>query len=471
MCDDGRVPQPAPWPESTWACTRDGTRDGGFITLYPDGSIAARGHYRDGLLDGPWQRLDPTTANVIEEGGYVAGQRHGVWRQLDPRGRELGRYELDHGSGIAKQWYANGTLYSETPLASGVRHGVVKTYDEDGKPLSSTRWALGNLDGPSQFGYPRDLRIEEMFRRGVRYGERKVYQQNQLIADERYDRAGRLDGPWTSLRSNKVKRVEGQYSSGKRVGHWVWRDREDRKEREGDYVWGRRDGDWLEWVEDKLVWSGHYNRGRPDGTFSSYAKTGALIGEYTMKDGNGWVLTYYPNGRTASRQQMYGGIENGTYQEIAPTGKTILEGHYVGGIKHGSWKQWDYDGAPVVEQRWNRGTLDGPVKKYAGGRLAMETTFVNGRATGKYVEYRLDGNPQVTGEFAEDRRTGMWTFYDASGSVVRTATYRNGQLDGPYRELTGRVVDEGTMVAGRRSGEWTRTDHAGNVRKLTYRTP
>jgi len=55
--------------------------------------------------------------------------------------------------------------------------------------------------------------------------------------------------------------------------------------------------------------------------------------------------------------------------------------------------------------------------------------------------------------------------------VVRIATYKDGVLEGSYRELAGSNVLEGQMVAGRRSGTWTRTEKGGAVRKLTYAGP
>ena len=65
----------------------------------------------------------------------------------------------------------------------------------------------------------------------------------------------------------------------------------------------------------------------------------------------------------------------------------------------------------------------------------------------------------------------MWTEYAADGAVILTATYKDGVLDGPWRQLVDGVVLEGTMVAGRRTGTWTRTDKSGAVRKQTYAGP
>jgi antitoxin component YwqK of YwqJK toxin-antitoxin module len=107
------------------------------------------------------------------------------------------------------------------------------------------------------------------------------------------------------------------------------------------------------------------------------------------------------------------------------------------------------------------------VRKYIDGKLATEATYKDGRASGKYVEYR-NGKPAVTGQFADDRRTGAWTQYDADGHVTLTATYRDGVLDGPWRQLVGGVVLEGTLTQGRRTGTWTQTDKAGEVRQQSY---
>ena len=81
------------------------------------------------------------------------------------------------------------------------------------------------------------------------------------------------------------------------------------------------------------------------------------------------------------------------------------------------------------------------------------------------------GKPAVTGQFASDMKDGTWTIYTADGAVLRTATYKAGLLDGPYRELADTAVVEGTMVAGRRSGTWTHTNRAGTVNRTAYTTP
>ncbi|HSD91145.1 MAG TPA: hypothetical protein VLB44_26665, partial [Kofleriaceae bacterium] len=81
------------------------------------------------------------------------------------------------------------------------------------------------------------------------------------------------------------------------------------------------------------------------------------------------------------------------------------------------------------------------------------------------------GKPSLVGQFTADKRTGTWTEYDVDGSVKLTATYKDGVLDGPWKQLIDGSVVEGTMVAGRRSGTWTHTDRAGTATTTTVKTP
>jgi uncharacterized protein len=243
-----------------------------------------------------------------------------------------------------------------------------------------------------------------------------------------------------------------------------------KKDREGTYVDGKRNGWWFEWADDRLMFAGSYTAGRPDGEFTYYDWSGNELGKFTMTDGTGTMTTFHSNKKPSSRTRLLKGLEDGLHQELTYRGRVVVEGTYRGGVKHGTWKEWTPDGVLLVEQSWKRGKLDGSVKKYVDGKLSVQSTYVQGKAEGPYQELR-HGKPAVTGQFASDLRTGTWTHYAPDDSVVLIATYKDGVLDGPWRQLVGGVVLEGNMVAGRRAGTWTRTDKTGAVRTLTYGTP
>lgn len=468
VCDAGATARPG--EVATWFCTRsDGVRHGPFVQLYPDSAIELRGTYTDGQLDGAWERRHPGGA-LAESGRYAAGKQDGTWKQQTADGAVLGEYEMTAGTGVAKRWYESGPLYSEVAFKAGVRHGTTKLYAMDRSALEISRYVNGKLDGSRTIGTQRTLRIEESYQHGVRYGDRKIWQFTVLLAEENYDRSGRYDGDYTLWRNRKIARVRGEYDHGKRSGQWTWRDRNDKREREGSYASGKKAGTWTEWSDERVVFTGHYTDGKPDGAFVYYDRSGNELGRFEMRGGTGTMQTFHTNKKPSTRQRMFKGYEDGPYQVLTRNGKILVEGSYRGGLKHGTWRERTHDGVPTLEQTWSRGKLDGVVKKYVDGKLISEATYRAGKAEGSYVEHR-DGKPATTGQFSEDRRTGTWTHHDPDGNVVLVATYQDGVLAGPYRQLVAGVVLEGEMRDGRRAGNWTQTDKAGARQQLVYTTP
>jgi antitoxin component YwqK of YwqJK toxin-antitoxin module len=437
--------------------------------LFPDGEPEITGSYKDGRLDGVWQRR-AITGQVVETGAYAASRKSGWWRMTSTSGAVLGEYEMRAGTGVEKHWLEDGSLYSERTLKAGVASGPERVYAPDGTPLVVSQWTAGKLDGPRAIGTRATLRIEETLAAGVRRGTRQIWLMSQPLVDEVYDRRGKLDGEYVIWRNKKVMRTHGQYDHGKRDGLWVWNDRDGNKEREGNYLAGKRDGPWTEWYENKIVWSGSYVQGKPDGEFIYYDRSENELGRFEIAGGTGTMQTFWPNKKVASRQHLVQGLADGPYQELSIRGKVVVEGRFRDDVKHGLWKEWTPDGVLTLEQNWRRGQLDGTVKKYVDGKLATEATYKNGKATGPYVEYRAD-KPAVSGQFSNDRRTGTWTQYDVEGRVSLTSSYKDGVLDGLWRQRVDGVVVEGVVTQGRRTGSWTWTDKAGQVRQLTYTAP
>jgi antitoxin component YwqK of YwqJK toxin-antitoxin module len=470
-CADGATPARALYPELAWYCARaDGVRHGPFFTLHPDHTIEIEGSYADGKLDGAWQRRYPNGA-IAEVGAYTSGRRDGVWKQLGPGGDVLGEYTMKQGTGKQKRWLADGPLYSEVTLKSGVPHGPSKIFDRNGQLVVAANLYAGKLDGKHVVGSKNTLRIEETFARGVRRGPRLIWQFWSLVIDETYDRQGRLHGPFSIMRDRKTPRLRGEHEHGKRTGTWIWTDKNNKKEREGDFSDDRKRGLWSEWVDGKLTFQGTFDDGKPDGEFVYYdVKTGNELGRFTITGGTGTMLTFHTNKKVATKQQLKRGLMDGSYEELTPRGKTIVLGRYASDNKHGLWREQTEAGVPTLEQNWKRGKLDGAWKKFTDGKLSAEGTYKDGLAEGTYTEYR-DGKPALVGQFIADKRTGTWTAYDADGSVTLVATYVDGVLDGPWRQRVAGGVLDGQLSRGHRAGTWIQTDRAGQKQSVTYPTP
>lgn len=469
-CEAGTTAIAAPAPEPTWFCARaDGTKHGPFYSLFPDLQIEIEGAYNDGKLDGPWTRRFPSGA-IAEQGTYVAGQRDGEWQQLAETGTLIGSYTLNAGTGKMKRWLDDGPLYSEVTLKAGVPHGAMKIFDREGRAVISGYYYAGKLDGAQVIGWRNTLRIEQSFTRGTIKGPRKIWQFWNLLIDETYDSKGKLDGAFTMWRDRKVPRVVGTYDHGKKTGTWRWHDRNHKLEREGAFVDGKKSGAWTEYTNGKVTFSGSFTDGKPNGEFVYTDARGTELGRFTITDGSGTMLTFHTNKTPSSSTQMKNGEMSGKHEEYSFRGKTLVEGNYLADKKHGWWREYTETGELVLEQQWKRGKLDGVVKKYDAGKLVSEATYKDGKADGKYTEYR-DDKPSLIGQLVADRRSGTWTAYDALGAVTLIATYKDGVLDGPWKQLVDGAVVEGTMTGGRRSGTWTRTDKAGQVSTTIVKTP
>jgi antitoxin component YwqK of YwqJK toxin-antitoxin module len=467
--DDTRVIA-APYPDPTWFCARaDGTRHGAFITLFPDREIEIEGSYKDGKLDGAWQRRYPGGA-IAETGTYVAGMRDGTWRQLGPSGAVLGEYTLTRGTGTQKRWLDDGPLYSETTLKNGVPHGLARIFERNGTVVVSAKLASGKLHGAHVVGSKNVLRIEESFVRGTRRGTRKIWQYWALLLDEAFDAKGKQHGAFAMWRDRRTPRVQGTFDHGKRTGTWTWTDASNKKEREGQYADDRKTGTWIDWIDEKVVFQGSFTDGKPNGEFVYFDRNGTELGRFTMTDGTGTMLTFHPNQRVATSTQMVSGLKEGAYEEVTARGRRIVTGRYLADQRHGTWRDFTELGVITLEQRYKRGKLDGAWKKFVDGKVAVEATYKDGLVDGTYTEYRA-GKPSLTGQFAADKRTGIWSWYDADGSVTLTATYKDGVLDGPWRQLLAGGVLDGQMSGGRRAGTWIQTDRAGQKQSVTYQTP
>jgi antitoxin component YwqK of YwqJK toxin-antitoxin module len=468
-CEDGTTVTAAHVPDPTWFCTRaDGKKHGAFFTLFPDVTIAVEGSYKDGKLHGAWTRHYPGGA-VAEQGSYAAGLPDGKWQRFGRDGTKLGEYTLKAGTGKQKRWFDDGPLYSEVALRRGVPNGAMVVRDHEGHIVIKATLVKGKLHDDHEVGSKNNLRIEETFKYGVRIGPRKIWQFWALLIDETYDEHGKLDGLFTIWRDKKVPRIQGEYSHGKRIGPWVWTDKQNNKEREGDYTDGKKTGPWSEYSETKLTFQGQFTDGKPDGEFIYYDKTGLELGRFTINGGTGSMLTFHANKKVSSRTRLVNGEMQGKYEELTPRGKVIVEGAYASDRKHGLWRETTETGQLVSEIHYRRGKLDGSFKKYIAGALAVEATYKDGKAEGAYTEYR-GAKPSLTGQFAGDKRTGTWTLLDANGAPTLVATYKDGVLDGPWKEISGDQTAEGVLVAGRPSGTWNHTDRSG-TRQLVHKTP
>lgn len=68
----------------------------GILVIYHKDGTTETGHYRNGKIDGAWQKWD-NKGQKLAEGYYVSGKKNGKWIIWNDKGEV--RYELDYRFG------------------------------------------------------------------------------------------------------------------------------------------------------------------------------------------------------------------------------------------------------------------------------------------------------------------------------------------------------------------------------------
>jgi len=73
--------------------------------------------------------------------------------------------------GIAREFYADGTVKSETQVKDTLAHGLMKNYDRDGNLMSVYTYNMSKLEGPAVSYYPNSkIKLKMFYKNGKRDG-------------------------------------------------------------------------------------------------------------------------------------------------------------------------------------------------------------------------------------------------------------------------------------------------------------
>lgn len=84
---------------------------------------------------------------------------------------------------------------------------------------------------------------------------------------------------------------------------------------------------------------------------------------------------------------------------------------------------------------------------------------------GKVVNY-VNGVKVSAGKVKHYRKQGTWQYWNQNGRLVKTVTYKDDRMEGPFIEYyeNGNVKEQGNYIAGKKNGEWNKW-YADKTRK------
>jgi antitoxin component YwqK of YwqJK toxin-antitoxin module len=117
---------------------------GVWLFFHASGAKSVEQTYVDGQLHGT-QRRWAENGQELEYGEYRGGRPWGLFIQRDEQGQELGRAQLEQGTGVLVS--ASLTRRTESDYVNGLLHGTHRAFDAEGHRLEESHWSGGELHG------------------------------------------------------------------------------------------------------------------------------------------------------------------------------------------------------------------------------------------------------------------------------------------------------------------------------------
>jgi uncharacterized protein len=119
----------------------------------------------------------------------------------------------------------------------------------------------------------------------------------------------------------------------------------------------------------------------------------------------------------------------GTFESYHEDGSINETGLIEDGLRTGEWVSYSPDHTASVKSTYVAGKLEGNYKAYfQDGAINVEGFFQGNKRTGNWKWYTVDGNIESDVTYVNGEKDGVQKFYDESGEVIRTETYKAGEL-------------------------------------------
>lgn len=396
---------------------KEGKMHGERVSYLPD--VVIREHFKDDIKHGLSRHFSPS-GRLIKSIPFQNGLEQGLARHYDERGNiielitydrgfitnreRINRYDANNKkNGVWKWFYDSGELKSEGVFRHGMRHGVFKEYDRNGKlthvakylddVLQETASEVAQVEIRRDYYPSGKIRVEAAYRNGVPEGVRREYNEEGEVENAYFFRNG-------------IMVAEGILSeSGQREGLWKEYYLDGSLKARGYYTADQRSGDWeFYYPNGQLEQKGTYNNeGKPEGEWLWYYENGYLLRREHFVNGllDGMMTEYQQNGKVLTQGDFIEGLEEGFW--FYEHGHYREEGEYAAGMRNGQWKHF-----------------------YKDGTISFEGRFIDDNPNGEHIWYWPNGRKRTEGAYIMGRRNGDWYNYDKEGNLLLIIGYVNG---------------------------------------------
>jgi antitoxin component YwqK of YwqJK toxin-antitoxin module len=367
-------------------------------------------------------------------------------------------------------------------------------------------------DGYKIFKYPNGtVSSEGLIKNGKPDGFWKSYYVTEIKKSEGRYTSFKLDSIWLFYDQVGDTTDKISYLFGKKNGYYF---KYKKDPSVGTYIWSKElfAGDkkegtaFIYFPDGKIQQTIPYNSGKKEGLSKEFDQEGNVI-----------VLLEYNNDFLVSREKINrtdnNRLKQGEWKEFYPNGKIKTEKTYKDDLLHGYYKEYDTKGNLVLTMLYENGSIvksriedetdieiiskyddnnkliykgpfrnkipvgvhreygqDGKITKayiYNDNGLLLSEGIVDesGNFNGKWEDLYPDGKVQAEGAYTDNRRTGLWKFYNISSKVEQTGYYNNGRPDGLWKWYydNGAILREEEYFQGQRDGAYTEYSETGDI--------
>lgn len=372
-------------------------------------------------------------------------------------------------------WYyyhPQGNLHLIVPLnMQGEKDGVLKKYDVFTNNLIEETTYTKNIENGIQKKYFKSGEIEQM----IRYKDGKM-----IDTVVNYYRGGQTmdiiplkdnlrDGIATTYYENGQLKISTPFTAG---------------ELNGLYQTYHENG--------KLSVKVAVEKGVITGEKKSYYPNGQLEYEYPFKNDkvDGAFKKYYPNGQVEEEGKMMAGKYFGENVSYYSNGTVYSKGKYdEAGKENGVIEYFDSEGKKFVAFDFKKGSIQ-KIEVFDQQEKSIKTISKSGSKL-KYENYYPTRHLLCEGEIIDDKRSGIWKYYDNYGVLQKTEKYKSGiiqdtvftyfpngniqsiiqykddELDGIYLKYNvfGHLIQEGRYSEGEAVNDWYEYYPDGSLRE------
>lgn len=197
---------------------------------------------------------------------------------------------------------------------------------------------------------------------------------------------------------------------------------------------GKRHGLWTKNYHktDQKRYEGQFVHGKEVDTFKYYTLSSgksvlSATKVFRLKDSLADVKFYTSKKNVISEGKMNGKryIGQWIFYHKNSTAKMIVENYNDDGNLEGDRTVFYKNGLVAEEAHYKNGKLHGESKWFSENNILLRhSIYKDGNLHGKTINYDSDGNITSEGDYTEDRKSGIWKYYE-SGKLKKEIDHTN----------------------------------------------